>query len=173
MEDKLYHAFIDAMITIVTMLLALFVYDNLNIITIRNEKQIYQNQKDDTAAKANKLAEIIWCENRASLKSMHLVMSVIYNRAKEKTLDGLYKEATKHKQFSCFNNPNFMQSQTMGQRDKEMLYLAEQLVWNFMTGDFRPSISAKFYYAPKKVNKPKYLEDKKLLLVFEGHNYYY
>lgn len=176
-HKKLYHTFINAVAIIIMLLLGLFAYEHLYVIPnqeqpveLKKEEQL--QEKDDTHVKANKLAETIWCENRTSRKSMDLVMSVIYNRAKEKTLNGLYEEATKRKQFSCLNDPNFMENQTMKQRDKEMLSWAHQIVWRFQMGNFKPSIPAMFFYAPKKVSQPEYLKDKKLLLAFEGHHFY-
>lgn len=174
---QLYKTTVDGVAIIIMLLLCLFIYDHFYVLNnkkipvdLKNNENTHP--KDDSAMKAIKLAETIWCENRKSRKSMDLVMSVIYNRAKEKTLDGLYEEATKRKQFSCLNDPNFMESQTMRQRDKEMLAWAHQIVWRFRMGNFKPSIPAKFYYAPAKVEKPKYLEDKKLVLAFEGHHFY-
>lgn len=174
---QIYCSFINGLAIIIVLLLALFAYDNLYVIPnkeepIKSQQEVYPREKDDSAIKANKLAETIWCENRTSRKSMDLVMSVIYNRAKDKTLNGLYEEATKHKQFSCLNDENFMESQTLGQRDKEMLAWAHQIVWRFQMGNFKPSIPALFYYAPKKVSQPEYLKDKKLLLAFEGHHFH-
>lgn len=172
----LYKSTVNAVAIIILLLLGLFAYEHLYVLPNREELELKKDDiirpKDDSAMKANKLAETIWCENRTSRKSMDLVMSVIYNRAKEKTLDGLYEEATKRKQFSCLNDPNFMESQTMKPRDKDMLAWAHQIVWRFRMGNFKPSIPAKFYYAPAKVEKPKYLEDKKLVLAFEGHHFY-
>lgn len=178
MEQKnLYRSIINAVAIIIMLLLGLFVYEHLYVIPnkdqpveLKKEEQI--RPKDDSAMKANKLAETIWCENRTSRKSMDLVMSVIYNRAKEKTLNGLYKEATKRKQFSCLNDENFMENQTLKPRDKEMLAWAHQIVWRFRMGNFKPSIPALFYYAPKKVSQPTWAKDKKLILAFEGHNFY-
>jgi hypothetical protein len=174
---KLYRSVINAVAIIIMLLLGLFAYENLNNVPQSSEQlNLKQDnnlrQKDDTAMKARKIAETIWCENRTSRKSMDLVMSVIYNRAKEKTLDGLYQAATKNKQFSCLNTEEIMSSQTVRQRDKEMLAWAHQIVWRFQMGNFKPSIPAKFYYAPKKVSQPEYLKDKKLLLAFEGHHFY-
>ena len=178
MEQKnLYHSIINAVAIIIMLLLSLFAYEHLYVIPnkdqpveLKQEDQI--RPKDDSAMKANKLAETIRCENRTSRKSMDLVMSVIYNRAKEKTLNGLYKEATKRKQFSCLNDENFMENQTLKPRDKEMLAWAHQIVWRFRMGNFKPSIPALFYYAPKKVSQPTWAKDKKLILAFEGHNFY-
>ena len=138
----------------------------------KTHQEYKKREADDTAAKARKIAETIWCENRSSRKSMDLVMSVIYNRAKEKTLNGLYAEAIKPKQFSCLNSEEIMASQTLRQRDKEMLAWAHQIVWRFMVGSWKPIIKAKFYYAADKIAKPKYLENKQLVLAFEGHHFY-
>lgn len=167
----------DGISLIILLLVGLFAYENLYVIPKMEEPlKLQQDQQlrpvDDTAMKSRKLAETIWCENRSSRKSMDLVMSVIYNRAKEKTLNGLYQETTKNKQFSCLNTEEIMASQTLRQRDKEMLAWAHQIVWRFQMGNFKPSIPAKFYYAPKKVSQPEYLKDKKLLLAFEGHHFY-
>lgn len=175
--NKLRGSFIDGLWIIGFLLVGLFAYENLHVIPKSDKplelKQDYQlRQKDDSEMKAEKLAETIWCENRKSRKSMDLVMSVIYNRAKEKTLDGLYQAATKSKQFSCLNSEDIMTSQKVGQRDKEMMAWARQIVWRFRMGNFKPSTPAMFYYAPAKVEKPKYLSDKKLLLAFEGHHFY-
>lgn len=176
-QKKLYSSIVDAVVIIIMLLLALFAYEHLTTVPDSEEKlNLKQDnsirQKDDTAMKARKIAETLWCENRTSRKSMDLVMSVIYNRAKEKTLNGLYEAATKNKQFSCLNSEEIMASQTVRQRDKEMLAWAHQIVWRFQMGNFKPSIPAKFYYAPKKVSQPEYLKDKKLLLAFEGHHFY-
>ena len=175
--NKFYRSFVDGLTIIIFLVMILAAYDKFYIqgnkeepLALKPEKEL--RQKDDTAEKAKKLAETIWCENRTSRKSMDLVMSVIYNRAKEKTLNGLYEAATKSKQFSCLNSEDIMASQKVRQRDKEMFAWANQIVWRFMMGNFKPSISAKFYYAPAKVEKPKYLADKKLLLAFEGHHFY-
>ena len=137
MEQKnLYRSIINAVAIIIMLLLGLFAYEHLYVIPnkdqpveLKKEEQILP--KDDSAMKANKLAETIWCENRTSRKSMDLVMSVIYNRAKEKTLNGLYEEATKRKQFSCLNDENFMENQTLKPRDKEMLAWANEGKFEF------------------------------------------
>lgn len=176
-QQKLYRSIVNAIAIIIMLLLVLFAYEHLNTVPESQDKlklkqDVSLRQKDDTAMKARKIAETVWCENRTSRKSMDLVMSVIYNRAKEKTLNGLYEAATKNKQFSCLNTEEIMASQTVRQRDKEMLAWAHQIVWRFQMGNFKPSILAKFYYAPKKVSQPEYLKDKKLLLAFEGHHFY-
>ena len=178
MEPKnLYRSVVNAVAIIIMLLLGLFAYKHLYVLPNQEEPMKLKQeesirQKDDSSMKANKLAETIWCENRTSRKSMDLVMSVIYNRAKDKTLSGLYEEATKRKQFSCLNDENFMENQTLRLRDKEMLAWAHQIVWRFQMGNFKPSIPALFYYAPKKVSHPVYLKDKKLILAFEGHHFY-
>ena len=169
----------NALFLIGMLLLLLVILDKFYFVPSDEEriKKTHEEYKireaDDTAAKARKIAETIWCENRSSRKSMDLVMSVIYERAKEKTLDGLYAEVIKRKQFSCLNSEEIMASQTLRQRDKEMLAWAHQIVWRFMAGSWKQTVKAKFYYAPAKVEKPKYLEDKKLVLAYEGHHFYY
>lgn len=170
------YSLVDAIIIIFILLVSLIAYDEFYVkpgmdspLKLKQDRQI---QADDSSLKARKLAETIWCENRTSRKSMDLVMSVIYNRATEKTLDGLYQAATKSKQFSCLNSENIMANQKVGQKDKEMFAWANQIVWRFMMGNFKPSIPATFYYAPAKVEKPKYLASKPLLLAYEGHNFH-
>lgn len=176
-QKKLYRSVINALAIIIMLLLGLFAYDHLYVVPGQQEHTVPKQEqsmreKDDTALKARKIAETIWCENRTSRKSMDLVMSVIYNRAEKKTLDGLYQVAIKNKQFSCLNTNEVIASQTIRHRDKEMLYWAHQIVWRFQMGNFKPSIPAKFFYAPKKVSQPEYLKNKNLLLAFEGHNFY-
>jgi hypothetical protein len=168
---------VDAIVIIMLLVSALHVYDWFYVTPnmepkLKLSETVDTRPIDDTGMKMRILAETIWCENRTSRKSMDLVMSVIYNRAKEKTLNGLYDEATKSKQFSCLNSKDIMTSQKVGQKDREMFAWANQIVWRFMMGNFKPSIPAKFYYAPAKVEKPKYLTDKPLLLAYEGHNFH-
>ena len=54
-----------------------------------------------------------------------------------------------------------------------MFKVAEELVDSFLNGQFVSKTKATFYYAPKKVVvKPKYLENKPLLMAFEDHHFH-
>lgn len=171
--------FIDAAITIVLLISGLALYDQFYLkptieqikLSLKPEQEI-EVQVVTNEQKAQTLADVMWCENRSSKKSMDLVLSVIHTRAKQKTLDGLYKEAIKSKQFSCLNSPDIMQAQTRKPKDEEMMQYAQFLVARFIAGNYKPIIKAKFYYAADKIDKPKYLEDKQLVLAFEGHHFY-
>lgn len=131
------------------------------------------NEKEAHKQKIKTLADVLWCENRQSKESMKLVLSVIYNRAKEKTLNGLYEEVIKPYQFTCLNSEEIISSQLKRKKDIEMYKTAEQLIYKFLNGKFNPLTNATFYYNPEVVGyKPKYLEDKPLLLSFENHDFY-
>lgn len=133
-----------------------------------------QENKDKSALKLMKrtLVETIWCEDRSSAKSMELVLSVIYNRAKEKTLKQLYTSAVKPYQFSCLNEPNTIKKQKLNSLDQVRYTQAIAIVDKFVTGKFKPITKATFYYATNKVAKPSYLNERKLVLVFGNHHFY-
>ena len=122
--------------------------------------------------KVKTLTDVVWCENRKSSRSINLVLSVIYNRAQEKTLDYLYTEAIKPKQFSCLNDELIVKKQKNNKQDQDQYELAKQAVQKFLTGTFKPVTRAKWYYAHKTIKKPSWAKDMKLLLVFEGHSYF-
>ena len=158
---------------IIVLLILLITYDRFfsekeipksNIII--TDKKISDNDKIKT------LTDTVWCENRKSKTSMKLVMSVIYNRAKEKTLNGFYNEAIKPYQFSCLNEKSILDNQLKNKKDIDMYISAKQIVVNYVYGNSKPIISAKFYYNPNKVKLPKHLLNKKLILSFENHNFY-
>lgn len=122
--------------------------------------------------KVKTLTDVVWCENRKSSKSINLVLSVIYNRAQDKTLDQLYAEAIKPKQFSCLNDEITIKTQKNNKQDQDQYELAKQAVQKFLSGTFKPITRAKWYYAHKVIAKPSWAKDMKLLLVFEGHSYF-
>ena len=166
-----------ALVTIIALLLLLVVLDKFYFVDSQDKSekthQEYKlKEQVSDADKAQKIADDIWCENRSSKKSMDLVLSVIHTRAKEKTLDGLYKEAIKSKQFSCLNSEDIMANQVRNPKDMEMMQYAQYLVARFQAGRYKPIVKAKFYYAADKIAKPKYLENKQLVLAFEGHHFY-
>lgn len=147
--------------------------DHENISKLARHEEI-KNEKIKT------IVEVLWCENRTSKTSMELVLSVVLNRAKDKTLDGVYMEIIKPYQFSCLNNETIIQSAKLKMEsdlvrykiDLKMYKVAEEIVQTFLNGKFKSIISAKYYYAPLKVPKPKYLEDKPLILAFEDHDFH-
>ncbi len=122
--------------------------------------------------KMKTLVDTIWCENRKSKKSMELVMSVIYTRAKTKDLDGYYEKAVKPYQFSCLNDKETILAQVRSAQDDLRYTEAKEIVNRYVHQNAKPIIEAEFYYAPKKVKKPSYLKDKALVLRYEGHDFY-
>lgn len=128
--------------------------------------------KAEERAMKKTLAETVWCEDRSSVKSMELVLSVMYNRAKDKTLLQVFKSAVKPYQFSCLNDPSTIKKQKLNSQDQAMYTKAIALVDKLVEGKFKPVTNATFYYAANKVAKPSYLVSKKLVLVFGHHHFY-
>lgn len=122
--------------------------------------------KDD---KISLIAKTIWCENNRSEMSMRLTMSVIYNRANNKTLEGAYKEVSKPGQFECFR-----MMANKSPRNKDNRYrTAEEIVMEFVRGEFTPLIDARYFYNPSLVKrKPSFAVNRPLLLSFENHDYH-
>lgn len=174
---KYYNIIKDAVLFILILLGLLYIVeryvfqiDKDQIKVLQLEKTINQSRIDKEKIKT--LSNVLWCENRKSKTSMQLVLSVIINRAKEKTIDGLYSEVVKPFQFSCLNNDNILLTQKKNKKDEKMYHVAEQLISSFVKGEFNPVTTAKFYYAPKKVQKPSYLVGKPLLMAFEDHHFH-
>ena len=115
------------------------------------------------------LAKVIWCEDRRSEKAMRMVFSVIYHRAKEKTLAELYRVAVKPKQFSCLNDPNIILTQKRNKKDLEMERVALSIVDEFLSGKFRPTIQATHYYQKELIKRPKWAKGKKIVAQYKGH----
>lgn len=115
------------------------------------------------------LAKVIWCEDRRSEKAMRMVFSVIYHRAKEKTLEGLYHVAVKPKQFSCLNDPAILLNQRRNKIDLEMERVALQIVDEFLSGKFKPVIQATHYYQRELIKKPNWAKGKKVVAQYKGH----
>ncbi len=118
------------------------------------------------------LVDTIWCEDRSSIRSMELVLSVMYNRAEEKNLKEVYKAAIKPYQFSCLNDPKTIKTQSFSRKDQIRYTQAVEIVNKFVSGKFKPRTNAVFYYAANKIAKPKYLESRKLVLIFGDHHFY-
>lgn len=175
---KLYKTLRDGAFLIFVLLMALFIVEKYVFLIPSSSddkanlsKQMIQEDQF-TKEKIKKISEVLWCENRASKFSMELILSVMVNRAKEKTLDGIYKEVSKPYQFSCLNNKDIIKAQTKRKKDIEMYAVAEEIVYSFLHGNFKSITPATFYYAPSKVSKPKYLQNKTLLVAFENHHFY-
>ena len=131
-------------------------------IVIDKQKAVYLDKR-------KLLAKVIWCEDRRSEKAMRMVFSVIYHRAKEKTLEGLYKVAVKPKQFSCLNNPDILLNQRRNKLDIEMEKVALKIVDEFLSGKFKPVVKATHYYQKKIVKRPNWAKGKKVVAQYKGH----
>ena len=135
-----------------------------------------QNKKQlpNSAYKIETIAKVIWCENRKSEKSMRLVMSVIYNRAEEKTIDDMYKEISKPFQFQCYDLIKGMNVQTIAQgTDLDKYKLAKEIVQEVAKGKFKPLISATNFFSKDSIKaKSSNLKKIPILLAFEDHFYF-
>jgi len=117
------------------------------------------------------LSKTIWCEDRKSIKSMQLVLSVLYNRAEEKTLKGLYKEAIKPHQFECISKKLYLK-QVKAYDDLKMLEEARKLVDLLLINQFSPITNATHFINPNTLKvKPKWVNKMKVVLKYENHVY--
>ena len=82
------------------------------------------------------------------------------------------KQAKKKWQFSCNNSPDILANQKRTKLDEKMYKEAGKLVRLYLAGEFVPSTEATFYYVAKQIEKPKYLNTRKLVLVYKKHHYY-
>ncbi len=131
-------------------------------IVIDRKKAVYLDKR-------KLLAKVIWCEDRRSEKAMRMVFSVIYHRAKEKTLEGLYRVAVKPKQFSCLNDPVILLNQRRNKLDIEMEKVALNIVDEFLSGKFKPVVKATHYYQRELIKKPNWAKGKKVVAQYKGH----
>lgn len=131
--------------------------------------EVKKRVNEDFERKRKTLIKVIWCEDRRSEKAMRMVFSVIYHRARVKTLDELYQVAVKPKQFSCLNDPNILLNQKRNKADLEMKKIAEKIVDEFLSGKFKPVVRATHYYQKELIKRPKWAKNKIVVAEYKGH----
>lgn len=156
-------------------------YDTINIIAYNKDVQVFFNEIGNSSVGVNlnkqsklglqykeKIAKVVWCEDRTSEKGMLAVLSVIYNRAVNKTLEGLYKEIAKPGQFGCFHINKKIPSKGL---DNERYLMAISMVEKVHSGEFKPIISATYFYNVKE-KQPRWAKTKRLVCVIGQHKFF-
>lgn len=115
-----------------------------------------------------RIANVIWCEDRTSEKGMLAVLSVVYNRAANKTLEGLYKEIAKPGQFGCFHLNKRIPSKGL---DRQMYDIALSMVDSVNSGSFNPSIRATYFYNIRE-KQPLWVRTKKYVTSIGLHRFF-
>jgi hypothetical protein len=145
----------------------------------QEQRQEEQEQQQRQQAALNKLADelhikklvdIIWCEDRTSVENAKDVLSTIINRSKNKTsIKDLVAVATKSYQFSCYNNPGIIASQTTTKTDMAMKAHIRSIVMQAISGTFVPTHVGTHYYAFRKIKKPKWAKGMAVVKVNNNH----
>jgi predicted nucleic-acid-binding protein len=143
----------------------------------QKQEQAYQRQRQETDADKlmdelhiKKLVDIIWCEDRTSVENAKDVLSTIINRSKNKTsIKDLVAVATKSYQFSCYNNPGIIASQTTTKTDMAMKAHIRSIVMQAISGTFVPTHVGTHYYAFRKIKKPKWAKGMAVVKVNNNH----
>jgi spore germination cell wall hydrolase CwlJ-like protein len=115
-----------------------------------------------------KLAKVIWCEDRSSEKGMEAVLSVVYNRSQEKTIEGLHGEIAKKGQFGCYNLNKKIPSKG---KDRQMYEYAKGLVELIVLGEFKPITIAMYFYNTRE-KTPKWAYKKRYVASIGAHRFY-
>lgn len=119
-----------------------------------------------TKSSQRALANVIYCENNGSEKSMRLVASVIHNRL----IDGNYERYEnviyKKGQFEC---AGVKLTKINEQKYKVALSIADEM----LNSKFKPVTSASYFYSTLVHKRPpRWIRKMNFVLHYEGHAYY-
>ena len=117
--------------------------------------------------KIREIARVVHCEDNTSAYASKLVMSVVYNRAKSYSVDKLYREISRKRQFSCFKLKASYKKMSSKSYKKTL-----EIVRAFIEGKQRPTTSAKFFYNHRLVSQSALGKMKlKVVKVHGAHSY--
>lgn len=117
--------------------------------------------------KIREIARVVHCEDNTSAYASRLVMSVVYNRAKSYSVDKLYSEVSRKRQFSCFKLKASHKKMASKSYHKTL-----EIVHAFIEGKQRPTTSAKFFYNHRLVSQSALGNMKlKVVKVHGAHSY--
>lgn len=151
----------------------------LSAINADNNSAMRNNQRevvgkvinvDPQKEKREIIEKVIWCEARNSMLGVQHVISVIYNRAKQKNIEGYYRVVTAKDQFSCYdyNNKEIVE-QKLNYADKMAYLKVKTEVNKLLSKSYRPINRATHYYAYKKIKKPYWAKKMKVVAREGGH----
>lgn len=120
-------------------------------------------------AKLNTVARVVACEDGLNETTMNKIISVIHNRAEQKTshkvtLSDLYAVVTQKGQFDCYSRNYSVKS--------EKLNLAKTLVNNSLTGGWVKTLVSSTHFHNYSV-KPLWSSKLRLEVADGRHRYYY
>ena len=128
------------------------------------------NHGKDFAYKKEMISKTIWCEDRSSTKGLKLVFSVVVNRSKDGTIDGLYETIRQPNQFSCFKvkRPPLKE---LSELDRRMKQAADKLLDDYLKGDFKPLTEATYFHSVK-YKRPEWSKEKREIARYNNHVFY-